>query len=100
MDTVVEKTALTHKSVGLDYDPDAYRQSLRPQSVYVHAAGVKFAITKMRPPGVRLVSIIGIRGDELVRVMCVRESEEDIVVLSGECGSAIEQAFNVTLPAQ
>lgn len=93
----VEKTALV--SGDSEFDTVAFTQSLSPQSVYITVAGKKFAVTKMSPPGARLVSIIGISGDELIRVVCVRDSPEEIVVLSGACGQEISRSFQLTLPA-
>ncbi len=96
VDTVVEKSKLAPN--GATVDPVAFRKSLNPKSVYVTVSGMKFAVTKMRPPGTRMVFIVGIRGEELIRVACLRDSDEDIAVLSGPCGEEIERSFHVTLP--
>jgi hypothetical protein len=97
VDMTVEKTALV--SGESTFDAAAYKRSLNPESVYLTVAGMKLAVTKMRPPGARMVSIMGIRGDELIRVICARDSAEDIVVLSGACGAEIARAFQITLPS-
>lgn len=91
-----EKTALVSGDAA--FDSAAYTQSLNPQSVYISVAGRKLAVTKLRPPRARIVSIIGIRGNELIRVLCMRDSPEDIVVLSGACGREVSRSFQITLP--
>lgn len=96
IDTTVEKTRLVSKSS--DFDPVAYRESLHTQSIYMTIAGKRLATTKMRPLGTRIVHVTGFLGNELVRVVCARDSDKEIIVLSRDCGEAISKAFRIELP--
>jgi hypothetical protein len=50
--------------------------------------------------GVRAVWIMGYQGEKFIRVQCLRGSDHDIPVFSGECGAKVKEAFGVSLNAR
>ncbi len=43
------------------------------------------------------VTLIGIKGTELLRVSCIRASNHDIPVWFGECGNEVLKTFGVSI---
>jgi hypothetical protein len=43
--------------------------------------------------GVRIVWIMGFQRDQFLRVTCMRASNDDVPVFSGECGARLTEAF-------
>ena len=64
-------------------------------SVYTDMKGKKLAVIRIRSDIDATVSVIGIRGDELIRVTCVRRTTEQIPITSGACYLEISEAFSV-----
>ena len=78
--------------------PEAFKPNMTAKSVYVTAEGKKLAIIKVNMDNaVRMVTIMGIVGDELHRVGCLRASNHDIPVWSGECGKKVNEVFGVSI---
>jgi hypothetical protein len=67
------------------------------EATYVEQGHVKLAVVRLRMTGVRQVFIAGIVRDQLRRVGCVGESEENIPISYGPCGEKIEEIFGVKI---
>lgn len=86
------------KYVELGYDPNNFNPKIDANSVYVNINGKKLAVIKINMDNfVRSVTIMGIRGNELYRVNCIRNSNHDIPVWSGECGNKIQEVFGISM---
>jgi hypothetical protein len=97
---LVAKTALVMQERQRPFDAEAFRHKLRVSSVYANITGVKLAVIKIAIPGTRVVHVVGLRGDELVRAGCLRDSDQEIQVFTGPCGAQVENAFRIErLPA-
>jgi len=65
-------------------------------AVYLEVSSQKLAIVRMTgPAGIELAEIVGIKGDELIRVLCM--SPGSLVVTHGPCGQRIGQEFGIRL---
>lgn len=96
--TMVQKAKVHYKESG--YDPKNFNPRVDANSVYVSVNGKKLAVIKINFDDVaRSINIMGFQGNELIRVSCFRNSNDDILVFSGECGSKIKEAFGVSLPS-
>lgn len=77
----------------------AYRMRIDSQSLVNIVGGKKLVIVRMNIEDVmREVSIIGIVGPQLYRVGCLRNSNHDIAVFSGECAKVLRERFKISLP--
>lgn len=87
-----------NKFTEMGYNPKDYKPHVVANSVYVTAGGKKLAVIKIAiDNSMRSVTILGIKGKELHRVSCLRASNHDIPVWSGECGSKVSETFGVSI---
>jgi len=83
------------------FDPKTYNPKIDVNSVYTVVSGKKLAVIRMSVDSqVRTVWVMGFRRDQFVRVSCIRASDHDIPIFSGECGQKLTEAFGVSLTAQ
>lgn len=70
-----------------------------PSSTYLEVGGRKLAIVKLRHPSyaTNQVFVFGIVGRELRKVMCTRQSTEQISLSYGSCSKKIEEAYGIKL---
>lgn len=96
VNTWIEKGKSKYAELG--YDPNSFNPKVEATSVYVTVNGKKLAVIKVNMDNsVRSVTIMGIKGTELHRVTCIRNSNHDIPVWSGECGNKIQEVFGVAI---
>lgn len=96
VNTILEKGKSKYAELG--YDPNTFNPEIDANSVYVSVSGKKLAVIRINIGNlIRAVTIMGIKGNELHRVGCMRSSNHDIPVWSGECGNKIQEVFGVTL---
>ena len=82
----------------MGFTSENFKSKIVANSTYVVADGKKLAFIKINfDNSVRMVTIIGIQGAELHRVACLRNSNHDIPVWSGECGSKVKEVFHVSI---
>ena len=87
-----------NKYAEMGFDPKNFKPKVNAKSVYMRVGGKKLAIIKINMDSLmRSTTIIGIKGNELHRVSCIRASNHDISVWSGVCGKKIEETFNVSI---
>jgi len=71
--------------------------SMESNALYVDSGSMKFAVIRMWPSiesvEMGAVSVIGIQGTDLKRVLCLSESREQIPISYGVCGEKIRQVF-------
>lgn len=96
VETMLKKGRDKYAEMG--YNPKEFKPRVSANSVYVNVGGKKLAVIKINMgESMRLVTIIGIRGSEVLRVSCIRASKQDIPVWSGECGDEVKKAFGVSI---
>ena len=96
VNTMIKKSKSKYAELG--YDPNSFNPKVEANSVYVTVNGKKLAVIKVNMDNsVRSVTIMGIKGTELHRVTCIRNSNHDIPVWSGECGKKIQEVFGVAI---
>lgn len=90
---IVEKIENHYKSRNINVPT----LNIKAESNYIVLGSTKLAIVRVFE-GARSNSamILGIIGDELVRVGCFSESAYQVEVSSGECGEKIEQTYGVS----
>lgn len=94
VNTIIKKSKSKYAELG--YDPNSFNPKVEASSVYVTVNGKKLAVIKVNENNsVRGVTIMGIKGTELHRVNCIRYSNHDIPVWSGECGKKIQEVLIV-----
>ena len=87
-----------NKYTEMGYNPKNFKPKVIAKSVYISARGKKLAVIKINMDNsMRSTTIIGIKGNELHRVSCIRASNHDIPVWSGVCGKKIEETFKVSI---
>jgi len=87
-----------NKFAEMGYNPKDFKPKVSAKSVYVTAGGKKLAIIKVNMNNsMRSVTVMGIQGNELHRVSCIRSSNHDIPVWSGPCGNKIDEVFGVNI---
>lgn len=92
----IEKARNSYAAQG--FDPKTFKPSVQSSSIYVTVEGKKLAIVKATMNDqVRAVWIMGFRRDQFLRVTCLRSSNHDIPIFSGECGSKLTEAFSISL---
>jgi len=52
---------------------------------------------KLKIESTNQVHIYGIRGEELLRVACIRSSKEPIPISYGKCGNMIKKVYGVDM---
>ncbi|MBI2312284.1 MAG: hypothetical protein HYU77_07280 [Betaproteobacteria bacterium] len=83
------------------FDPKTYNPKVDVGSVYMVAGGKKLAVIKMNIDNqVRTVWIMGFHRGQFLRVTCIRGSNHDIPIFSGECGQKVTEAFGVSVKPQ
>ncbi|NIQ15419.1 MAG: hypothetical protein GTO02_13785 [Candidatus Dadabacteria bacterium] len=83
---------------GINKYPDGFSPEINSSSTYITLMGMKLAVIKINVANyTRMVAIIGIKGGQLHRVNCIRASNHDIPIWSGECGNEIQKIFGVRL---
>ena len=72
---------------------------LVPSSTYLEVSGRKLAIVRLRNPSypTNQVFVYGIVGRELRKVVCTRQSAEQIPLSYGSCSKKIEEAYGIKL---
>lgn len=96
VDTMIKKGKSSYAELG--YDSNDFNPKVDANSVYLTVKGKKLAVIKINMDNsVRSVTIMGIKGTELHRVTCIRNSNHDIPVWSGECGKKIQEVFGVAI---
>lgn len=94
--TMLQKGRNSYASMG--YNPNDFKPSVDRNSVYMSVGGKKLAVIKITlDNSVKSVAIIGIMGNELQRITCLRGSNHDIPVWSGACGEKIEEIFSLSI---
>ncbi|MCC7486895.1 MAG: hypothetical protein IT529_18145 [Burkholderiales bacterium] len=97
--TTLQKARANYAKQG--FDPKTFQPKINVGSVYTLAGGKKLAVIKMSMDGqVRTVWVLGFHRGEFLRVTCVRGSNHDISIFSGECGQKITEAFGVSIKPQ
>jgi hypothetical protein len=94
--TMLQKARNHYSADG--FDPADLQPKVYADSVYMSIDGKKLAIIKIKVDNImRSVTILGIEGSELIRVGCIRGSNHDIPVFSGECGAKVQKAFGLSV---
>ena len=95
----IEKARNSYAAQG--FDPKTFKPSVQSSSVYMTVEGKKLAIVKATMNDqVRAIWIMGFRRDQFLRVTCLRSSNHDIPIFSGECGSKLMEAFSISFKRQ
>ena len=95
----VERAKQSYASQG--FDPKMFNPKAEVGSVYVLVGGKKLAVVRLTMDNqVRSVWIIGFHRGDFLRVACIRASNHDIPLFSGECGQKITEAFGVVVKPQ
>lgn len=77
----------------------AYQVPISSQSLFNVVGGEKLMIIRMTVDNsIREVSVLGFKGSEFYRIGCLRASNHDIPVFSGECGKVVKETFGVSIP--
>lgn len=80
------------------FDPKTFNPKVDVGSVLVLAGGKKLAVIRMTMDNqVRSVSVMGFNKGDFLRVTCIRRSNHDIPLFSGECGQKVTEAFGVSI---
>lgn len=80
------------------FNPKDFKPKVSATSVYVNVGGKKLAVIRVNTDSmIRSVTVMGIKGAELLRVSCIRASNHDIPVLHGECGNEVRKSFGVSI---
>jgi hypothetical protein len=82
------------KQAGQPFSPP----TIRSESTVIDAQGKKLIVNRYEINAAsRMVEIIGIAGPTLHRVVCTRDSPDQILVASGPCGEKIREVHGVKL---
>lgn len=96
VETMLQKGRNEYAEMG--YNPKDLKPKVSANSVYVTVGGKKLAVIRVNMDNsMRSVTIMGIQGAELHRVGCIRASNHDIPVWSGECGNEVRKTFGVSI---
>jgi len=96
VETMLKKGRNKFSEMG--YNPKDFNPEISANSGYINAGGKKLAVIKVNMDGsMRSVTVIGIKGAELLRASCIRASNHDIPVWSGECGNEVRKTFGVSI---
>lgn len=97
--TFLQKARASYAKQG--FDPETFDPKLNVASVYLVAGGKKLAVIKMNMNDqARIVSVMGFHRGQFLRVACIRGSNHDIPLFSGECGQKVTEAFGVSIRPQ
>jgi hypothetical protein len=64
-------------------------------SVYVNVQSMKLAVVKLKIESSNQVHIYGVKGDELLRVVCLGQTKEPVPISNGKCAQAIKKVYGV-----
>jgi hypothetical protein len=79
-------------------DPKTFHPHIDSNAVYVEIGGKKLAVVRINVENrVRSIAVMGFRGKEFVRVTCLRESNDEILLFRGTCADKVKEAFGVSL---
>ena len=92
--TIQQKGELYFSEIGLD--PTTFNPEFSASSLYAIVEGKKLALIKVSSSSFRLVTVMGIKGTELIRVACIRRGNHDIPVWHGVCGDEVRKSLGVT----
>jgi hypothetical protein len=95
-----------HTKKRVKFHAEAYLKSIgskitsvdiQASSVYIHAGNFKLAVTRLNASNTAQVHILGIRGDEAIRVTCASQSPNPIPLSYGKCADKIYEAYGVKI---
>lgn len=96
VETILQKAESKFSAMG--YDPKNFKPDISASSIYATVGGKKLAVIKITiDNSLRSVTILGITGNQLDRVTCLRASNQDIPVWSGVCGDEVQKTFGVSI---
>jgi hypothetical protein len=96
VETMLQKSRAKYAEMG--HNPNDFNPKVSANSVYVTTEDKKLAVIKVNIDGsIRSVTVMGLKGDQLLRVSCIRASDHDIPVWSGECGNEVRKTFGVSI---
>lgn len=96
VETLLQQSRGQYAEMG--YNPEDFNPRISANSVYVTTGDEKLAVIKVNiDSSIRSVTVMGIKGDQLLRVSCIRASDHDIPVWSGECGNEVRKTFMVSI---
>lgn len=90
---IKEKAEAYLKSQGMK----TQKVDVQSSSVYVQVQHMKLAIVRISASGSKQVHIFGIRGRELLRVVCVNQTGATIPISYGKCGDKIKEVYKVDI---
>lgn len=101
--TVIQKARQAYAQSG--YDPSLFNPKTVANSQIINIGGSKLAVVKLTmhanatdtQNAVRLVRILGFRKSGATTVGCMRNSNHDIPIFTGECGKKIKEVFGVSV---
>jgi ankyrin repeat protein len=99
---MLETTLKSARENYLKSGGNASKFDLKPETsaVYMLVGGKKLAVVKLSvSDAFRSVWIVGFRGENLVRVACLRKSSESIPLFTGACGQKVSEGFGITVTA-
>jgi hypothetical protein len=70
---------------------------IKSESVYVDFDGVKIAVVRVFTAVDYSAMMLGVVGNQVKRVTCLRKSPEPIVITQGVCGKKIAEVFNMKI---
>lgn len=98
-----------HTKKRVKFHAEAYLKSIgskntnvdiQASSVYVYAGSYKLAVTRLYTPSASQVHILGIRGNQAIRVACVNENPNPIPLSYGKCADKIYEAYGIRIGPQ
>lgn len=90
---IKEKAEAYLKSQGIK----GQKIDVQTSSVYVQVQHMKLAVVRVSASGSSQVHIFGIRGKELLRVVCVNQTGVSIPISYGKCGDKIKEVYRVDI---
>ena len=95
----LERARQNYASQG--FEPTMFQPQIDVGSVYALAGGKKLAVIRMTMNNrIRSMWVMGFNKGDFLRVTCVRGSNHDIPLFSGECGQKVTEAFGVSIRPQ
>lgn len=73
-------------------------ESHKIESTYLDVSGKRLGVVRVKLTAARMIFVFGFFKDEFRKVLCVRESEDDIPLLTGACGDKLNETFGLALP--
>lgn len=92
VETTISKLEVQYSEMGLAQRD--FSELVQSSSSTVNIEGQDLAIIKTNlVDTLRMVTIFGVKNEELVKVSCIRNSDHDVTVFSGPCGDKLYEAF-------